>query len=107
MPDVVVNEEVRRERITPIIRALERREATLSPPRTKRSEERRVGKECRSLCDWSSDVCSSDLNARCRSQRGGAEGANNPNNSRPGTEGGDAISPAHEEIGRASCRERV
>src|SRR5437588_803660 len=27
----------------------------------KRSEERRVGKECRSLCDWSSDVCSSDL----------------------------------------------
>jgi len=28
----------------------------------KRSEERRVGKECRSECDWSSDVCSSDLN---------------------------------------------
>src|SRR5476649_1309892 len=27
-----------------------------------RSEERRVGKECRSRCDWSSDVCSSDLN---------------------------------------------
>src|SRR6202049_4560021 len=26
-----------------------------------RSEERRVGKECRSQCDWSSDVCSSDL----------------------------------------------
>src|SRR5579875_2490781 len=26
-----------------------------------RSEERRVGKECRSRCDWSSDVCSSDL----------------------------------------------
>src|SRR5882672_8420835 len=26
-----------------------------------RSEERRAGKECRSLCDWSSDVCSSDL----------------------------------------------
>src|SRR5476649_1150129 len=23
-----------------------------------RSEERRVGKECRSRCDWSSDVCS-------------------------------------------------
>src|SRR5882672_3984655 len=32
-----------------------------------RSEERRVGKECRSLCDWSSDVCSSDL---CETQRG-------------------------------------
>src|SRR5215204_4119224 len=29
---------------------------------TSRSEERRVGKECRSRCDWSSDVCSSDLN---------------------------------------------
>src|SRR5947207_10797 len=26
-----------------------------------RSEERRVGKGWRSLCDWSSDVCSSDL----------------------------------------------
>src|SRR5437588_379799 len=26
-----------------------------------RSEERRVGKAGRSLCDWSSDVCSSDL----------------------------------------------
>src|SRR5476649_247833 len=29
-----------------------------------RSEERRVGKECRSRCDWSSDVCSSDLDSR-------------------------------------------
>src|ERR1035437_9716356 len=28
-----------------------------------RSEERRVGKECRSRRDWSSDVCSSDLRA--------------------------------------------
>src|SRR5476649_1514654 len=32
-----------------------------------RSEERRVGKECRSLCDWSSDVCSSDLGGLHRS----------------------------------------
>src|SRR5476649_1797171 len=32
-----------------------------SAPWICRSEERRVGKECRSLCDWSSDVCSSDL----------------------------------------------
>src|SRR5436190_705438 len=31
-----------------------------------RSEERRVGKECRSLCDWSSDVCSSDLERSSR-----------------------------------------
>src|SRR4030095_6427704 len=29
-----------------------------------RSEERRGGKECRSPCDWSSDVCSSDLKMR-------------------------------------------
>src|SRR5438034_1170878 len=31
---------------------------------TDRSEERRVGKKWRSLCDWSSDVCSSDLRNR-------------------------------------------
>src|SRR5476649_2443810 len=31
-----------------------------------RSEERRVGKECRSRCDWSSDVCSSDLGLAAR-----------------------------------------
>src|SRR5260221_632914 len=31
------------------------------PGQDMRSEERRVGKECRSRCDWSSDVCSSDL----------------------------------------------
>src|SRR5579875_1055665 len=35
------------------------------PAHPVRSEERRVGKECRSLCDWSSDVCSSDLTHRC------------------------------------------
>src|SRR5882672_3232408 len=35
-----------------------------------RSEERRVGKECRSRCDWSSDVCSSDLDRR---NAGGAD----------------------------------
>src|SRR5580692_6698376 len=32
-----------------------------SRPGSFRSEERRVGKECRFDCDWSSDVCSSDL----------------------------------------------
>src|SRR5476649_2766425 len=72
-----------------------------------RSEERRVGKECRSLCDWSSDVCSSDLNvarpalrAALRS-RGGL-----------GIGGGPATVPTScrrggAKIGRASCRERV
>src|SRR6476620_3176222 len=30
-------------------------------PARLRAEERRVGNECRYRCDWSSDVCSSDL----------------------------------------------
>src|SRR5882672_3027071 len=46
--------------------SIARRTALAIAPRSSRwpatrSEERRVGKECRSLCDWSSDVCSSDL----------------------------------------------
>src|SRR5476649_562551 len=72
-----------------------------------RSEERRVGKECRSLCDWSSDVCSSDLGGDERSLSHGVEP-----DWRWSAQGGDArgnlgcgIWPA--EIGRASCRERV
>src|SRR5476649_2892827 len=72
-----------------------------------RSEERRVGKECRSLCDWSSDVCSSDL---------GMLGEIIPVTPRgsPGTkkgEGRKVYVPGalydDIEIGRASCRERV
>src|SRR6202049_4102260 len=42
-----------------------------------RSEERRVGKEGRYQCDWSSDVCSSDLDGRFVESpaiREGAEG---------------------------------
>src|SRR5215211_2083426 len=39
------------------------------PDAAGRSEERRVGKECRSRCDWSSDVCSSDLPAGSRALR--------------------------------------
>src|SRR5476649_1245760 len=35
-----------------------------------RSEERRVGKECRSRCGWSSDVCSSDLSTNQRRYSG-------------------------------------
>src|SRR4029453_4375700 len=38
-------------------------------PACRRSEERRGGKEGRSLCDWSSDVCSSDLDAAQRGRR--------------------------------------
>src|SRR5476649_1923892 len=72
-----------------------------------RSEERRVGKECRSRCDWSSDVCSSDLNDRQRhaaSAKPVGRIAGRASNcrwlSRPGYTGGH-------QIGRASCRERV
>src|SRR5215211_3709581 len=72
-----------------------------------RSEERRVGKECRSLCDWSSDVCSSDLanaaSARSRHDpRVGQE--DEPRGDR---RGGLAPRRRGREIGRASCRERV
>src|ERR671917_532881 len=72
-----------------------------------RSEERRVGKECRSLCDWSSDVCSSDLDggAAERAQQADGEHGNGD-----GGGHGEARPQAHvhgDEIGRASCRERV
>src|SRR5215211_5503165 len=72
-----------------------------------RSEERRVGKECRSLCDWSSDVCSSDL-MPCREQY--SDGVARAGCTRPR----DALVTRRallrrrfSEIGRASCRERV
>src|SRR5262252_3497260 len=72
-----------------------------------RSEERRVGKECRSLCDWSSDVCSSDLDA---ADAAGLADADH----RTAVRLGDAAAVGHAlrdvdeaEIGRASCRERV
>src|ERR1044072_3911670 len=53
---------IHRMRSTSITRAI----ASPIPPRSResrwwRSEERRVGKECIYQCDWSSDVCSSDL----------------------------------------------
>src|SRR5476649_766567 len=72
-----------------------------------RSEERRVGKECRSLCDWSSDVCSSDLGRLC------AQFAVRRSGTRFCGQGHcagrlQARRRRHDrEIGRASCRERV
>src|SRR5919205_403267 len=72
-----------------------------------RSEERHVGKECRSLCDWSSDVCSSDLVRRRRSAEGHGPGRRRldllaaQRRRRPG------LADPRPEIGRASCRERV
>src|SRR5476649_1507402 len=72
-----------------------------------RSEERRVGKECRSLCDWSSDVCSSDLvrpRRRCH-HGGGLQLARFPHRHTPAKL--ELRSLRLRQIGRASCRERV
>src|SRR5476649_2702300 len=77
------------------------------PSPTSRSEERRVGKECRSRCDWSSDVCSSDLPL-------GLKVADDDVTALAGADAHRIIDGNHEdlpvadlEIGRASCRERV
>src|SRR5882672_11508270 len=72
-----------------------------------RSEERRVGKECRSLCDWSSDVCSSDLSMKTY--------VATPNERQrdwfvvdaQGKTLGRLATGIADKIGRASCRERV
>src|SRR5476649_2473072 len=73
---------------------------------SKRSEERRVGKEGRSLCDWSSDVCSSDLVAFGLKAYGIESGLDLQGRSEGRYDhdvvGGEFI----KEIGRASCRER-
>src|SRR5882672_10540665 len=60
-----------------------------------RSEERRVGKECRSLCDWSSDVCSSDLH---RSEKG--EDDQRDDDERFGERPDDLLDRAVHELGR-------
>src|SRR3712207_332628 len=55
-----------------------------------RSEERRVGKECRSRRDWSSDVCSSDL-----------EGESSESNRSYSV---DAYTPKSDDVFRSVCR---
>src|SRR5882672_1456991 len=72
-----------------------------------RSEERRVGKECRSRCDWSSDVCSSDLSKRLLPVECAAlhcERSWPPDYRQHRFRNWCDTS---REIGRASCRERV
>src|SRR5476649_2595648 len=72
-----------------------------------RSEERRVGKECRSLCDWSSDVCSSDLLLLSdRRRRRQFLCTALPRQQRAAQRWRSAAGGCGQ-IGRASCRERV
>src|SRR5579875_1846563 len=72
-----------------------------------RSEERRVGKECRSRCDWSSDVCSSDLSGFClQTPMVGAFGTARAGFVRSRSSHHPCRRFQHK-IGRASCRERV
>src|SRR5690349_25174922 len=58
----------------------------------------------RSLRDWSSDVCSSDLSAR---QGESVYAARAPRGGRHDHAAHAPRHPLHHEIGRASCRERV
>src|ERR1044072_8925073 len=79
----------------------------LSPAPSMRSEERRVGKECRYRCDWSSDVCSSDLHdVRCSLHDGPCGEDRVLDAAHAGDRAGPEPGTLHE-IGRASCRERV
>src|SRR5476649_924627 len=85
-----------------------------SRPRTRpsawsiaRSEERRVGKECRSRCDWSSDVCSSDLDDAVGTQKFGAFVELHIEQGPLLEAENKTIGVVDREIGRASCRERV
>src|SRR5476649_2831926 len=79
----------------------------LFPRALRRSEERRVGKECRSRCDWSSDVCSSDLDeGRLAAPRNA--GYTHEQAERNGKiDALQVVPPSVAKIGRASCRERV
>src|SRR5476649_271181 len=72
-----------------------------------RSEERRVGKECRSRCDWSSDVCSSDLIGDGEGVRAEDEAGQEAHLVAQHELLGELLGATRIEIGRASCRERV
>src|SRR5476649_1216306 len=81
--------------------------ATETANRSDRSEERRVGKECRSLCDWSSDVCSSDLAPRHHHRAFGKIGGHNHREYFWRLSHRHRNGKQERQIGRASCRERV
>src|ERR1035437_7384970 len=72
-----------------------------------RSEERRVGKECRYWRDWSSDVSSSDLHVRKPIQMGHSRRNIARLRIEPARRRGTVGEESSVKIGRASCRERV
>src|SRR5476649_331322 len=74
---------------------------------TVRSEERRVGKECRSRCDWSSDVCSSDLSITVNVNPVATITAMSTTGCSGVLFSLTPVNVANGKIGRASCRERV
>src|SRR5476649_1910491 len=76
-------------------------------PNSSRSEERRVGKECRSLCDWSSDVCSSDLEHHGDRLKHRPLREHDGENQAEHHEREIFRRAEQQQIGRASCRERV
>src|SRR5476649_1480008 len=73
----------------------------------RRSEERRVGKECRSRCDWSSDVCSSDLLVMIENVVLLGHYPVSTSKFGLGDYPRSYATPLGAQIGRASCRERV
>src|ERR1035437_7899867 len=72
-----------------------------------RSEERRVGKECRSRRDGSSDVCSSDLEVRERARAVPLRARSAVRRCLAPLRAHRDLQNRSQQIGRASCRERV
>src|SRR5476649_2886350 len=89
------------------IRCLPYRRAMEKAKTSSRSEERRVGKECRSRCDWSSDVCTSDLLWEYLEKNGRMVDVYTDRDSMFTVPPRDGESKDKQQIGRASCRERV
>src|ERR1044072_5082194 len=73
---------------------------------SRRSEERRGGKEGIYRCDWSSDVCSSDLDVRKSALPGRVDDHERGQAAQHVADAGDQSDDGVEEIGRASWRER-
>src|ERR1035437_8830634 len=72
-----------------------------------RSEERRVGKACRYRCDWSSDVCSSDLYLNVAPSADWEQHSSTCDRHPRSASRERPSDGQHHQIGRASCRESV